>query len=259
MNLTLPIRGMVGAALTVLMIVDAAQVLAQVADGTLAIPAEVEVRGRGWTQLSDFNEMREFGLTLLETMLLTAALAFHPVNLAYRDHGKGVDLQKGMLLFALIGMVTGFLVVHHGYLIGFVIFGIGSLFRFRMEASSIADTAQLVFASLIGLSAGLDLPVMALVATAAVWVVVYIFGRTTRLSLEVKFDEKSPPADAMLHLQELLNESGFSVAAVAKTKFKPVALYTMTSQHPNAKASLVRTMSELQGKKGSGVSDWHVD
>jgi hypothetical protein len=255
-----PCRGSTIALATVAIAAMAASAaLAQGADGSLVIPAEIEVRGRGWSQLSNLEEMLEFALTLAETVILTAILAFHPVNRTHWDRAESVNLQKGMFLFALIGMMTGFLVVHHGYLIGFVIFGIGSLFRFRMEASTIPDTAQLVIVSLIGLAAGLDLPVMALIATAASWVVVYVFGRTTRLALEVKFEEKGGSDEAMLRLQSLLTESGFSVASVAKTKFKPVALYTMTSRNPDAKASLVRKMSELHGTKGSGVSDWHVD
>jgi hypothetical protein len=241
------------------LILAVSTVLAQGADGSLVIPAEVEVRGRGWSQLSNLAEMLEFALALVETVILTAALAFHPINRAYWTHAEGMNLQKGMFLFALIGMMTGFLVIHHGYLIGFVIFGIGSLFRFRMEASSIPDTAQLVIAALIGLAAGLDLPVMAAIATAAAWVVVYVFGRTTRLALEVKFEEKNAPEDAIQRLQTLLTDSGFSVVSVAKTKFKPVALYTLTSQNADARVSLLRKMAELQGKKGSGVSDWHVD
>lgn len=245
--------------LGVITVAAASTALAQGADGSLVIPAEIDVRGRGWAQLANLDEILDFGLTLAETILLTAALAFHPINRAYRDHMEGVNLQKGMFLFALIGMMTGFLVIHHGYLIGFVIFGIGSLFRFRMEASTIPDTAQLVIASLIGLAAGLDLPVMAAIATAAAWVVIYAFGRTTRLALEVKFEEKNAPEGAMQRLQELLSDSGFTVASVAKTKFKPVALYTLTSKNADARASLVRKMSELLREKGSGVSDWHVD
>lgn len=240
-------------------ILAASTVLAQGADGSLVIPAEIEVRGRGWAQLANLDEMLEFALALVETVILTAALAFHPINRACWTHAEGMNLQKGMFLFALIGMMTGFLVIHHGYLIGFVIFGIGSLFRFRMDASSIPDTAQLVIAALIGLAAGLDLPVMAAIATAAAWGIVYVFGRTNRLALEVKFEEKNAPEDAIRHLQTLLTDSGFTVASVARTKFKPVALYTLTSQNPDARASLVRKMSELLGKKGSGVSDWHVD
>lgn len=261
MNSTVPHRRARAACLLAGLVTAAAAsaAIAQGADGSLVIPAEIEVRGRGWSQLTNLDEMLDFALTLAETILLTAALAFHPINRAYRDHAEGVSLQKGMFLFALIGMMTGFLVVHHGYLIGFVIFGIGSLFRFRMEASTIPDTAQLVIASLIGLAAGLDLPVMAAIATAAAWVVVYAFGRTTRLALEVKFDEKNGTEDAMQRVKDFLSESGFRVTSVTKTKFKPVALYTMTSQNPDAKASLVRKMSDLQGKKGSRVADWHVD
>ncbi|MEX5728712.1 hypothetical protein Ga0609869_002065 [Rhodovulum iodosum] len=242
-----------------LAILLAPAVFAQASEGSLMIPAEIEVRGRGWAQIVNFREMLDFALSLTEVTLLTALLAFHPVNIAYRSRTVTDDLRKGMFLFALIGMLTGFLVVHHGYLIGFVIFGIGGLFRFRMESSTIADTGQMVIVSLIGLAVGLDLPVMALIGAVAAWVVLFLFGRGQALGLEVKFDEKGSDPGAVRRLQEHLEGKGFKVVSVAKTKFKPVAHYALSSRMPQAQSALVQEMSEIQARKDSGVSDWHID
>lgn len=242
----------------VLATLAATAALGQANDGSLVIPAEIEVRGRGWGQLANIDEVVDFLLSLSETVLMTSLLAFHPVNLGLRVRYNATELRKGMFIFALIGMLTGFLVVHHGYLIGFVIFGIGGLFRFRMESSSISDTGQLVIVALIGLAAGLDLPVMALIATVAAWIVVYAFGRAQTLALEVKFDEKQADPGTFLQLQEHLADKGFSVLSMAKTKFKPVAEYVLCSRDPKAQSALVEVMLELQARKESGISDWHI-
>lgn len=192
-----------------LLLAAASAAWAQSADAPLVIPSDVEVRGRGWSQLTNVREMTEFTLTLLETCILTAFLAFHPVNLRQQSQARVTELRKGMFLFALIGMMTGFLVIHHGYLIGFVIFGIGSLFRFRMDSSSIPDTAQLVIVSLAGLAAGLDLPVMAMVGTLAAWVVIFLAGQTQAFKLDVKFEDTDNIQAAMTNLQDHLSQKGF--------------------------------------------------
>lgn len=242
-----------------LALMAATAVLAQGAEGSLVIPSEIEVRGRGWTQIANLREMLDFALSLIETTILTAVLALHPINMGYRSQANADEIRKGMFLFALIGMLTGFLVVHHGYLIGFVIFGIGGLFRFRMESSSISDTGQMVIVSLIGLAVGLDLPVMALIGAVAAWAVLYLFGRGQVLGLEVKFDEKPGDPGAVRRLQEHLDGKGFQVVSVAKTKFKPVARYTLSSRMRRAQSALVAEMSDLQARKDSGISDWHID
>jgi len=203
--------------------------------------------------------MTEFLLAFAETIVLTALLAFHPVNIGFRERNWSFDLSISMFLFALIGMLTGFLVVHHGYLIGFVIFGIGGLFRFRMETSSAIDTSQMVIAALVGLAVGLDLPVMATVGMAATWIVLAVFGKSQTLALEVKFDEAAAPPDAILRLQEDLAAQGFRPLSVSKAKFKPTAHYVLSSRKRAAQVELVRALSELQARPESGVADWHID
>ncbi|WP_223426982.1 hypothetical protein [Tateyamaria pelophila] len=247
----------VAAAALFILTLAASTAFAQIADSSLVIPADVEVRGRGWSQIINISEMLDFTLTVLETTVLTAFLVFHPSH--FRQRASNVDMRKGMFLFSFIGMLTGFLVLHHGYLIGFVIFGIGGLFRFRMESSSIADTGKLVIVSLIGLAAGLDLPVMSLVAAVAAWIVIWAFGGSEKLTLEVKFDEQAEPQLAMLRLQDHLVQNGFSVSSVSKTKFKPTAQYLLIARKSEDQTRLIREMVEVRSQSGSGVVDWQVE
>ena len=163
-----------------------------------------------------------------------------------------------MFLYALIGLVVGFLVIHHGVLIGFVVFGIGSLFRFRMETLSASDTAQLIFVALIGLSVGLDLPVMAMLLTIVAVIVVAVFARKSHMALEVKFEPAADFGMSMEKMKASLEKAGFSFVDVNKSKFKPVAEIVLSSTDSNGRASLVSEMTRQQKESGSGIEDWHI-
>lgn len=231
---------------------------AQVLDGSLTIPTDFELRNRGWSQLYNTEEMLEFLLAVFEAIAMTAVLAFHPKNIAHRHDINDFNLPRSMFLYALIGLVVGFLVIHHGVLIGFVVFGIGSLFRFRMETLSASDTAQLIFVALIGLSVGLDLPVMAMLLTIVAVIVVAVFARKSHMALEVKFEPAADFGMSMEKMKASLEKAGFSFVDVNKSKFKPVAEIVLSSTDSNGRASLVSEMTRQQKESGSGIEDWHI-
>jgi len=233
-------------------------VFAQAIEGAVTIPSEFDIRDRGWSQLSDTDEILEFVLSLVEAIAMTAVLAFHPSSVAHRRVSNDWQLPRSMFLYTLIGLVVGFLVVHHGVLIGFVVFGIGGLFRFRMETLSTSDTAQLIFVALIGLSIGLDLPVMALLLTIAAAAVLSVFSRSTHMSLEIKFEKSAEFTGNLARLRDTLMTAGFSIVSVTKSKFKPVAEVVLSSTKSNAREMLLEIMSEHQRTSDSGVEDWHV-
>lgn len=235
-----------------------APAFAQVLDGSLTIPTDFELRNRGWSQLYNTEEMLEFLLAVFEAIAMTAVLAFHPKNIAHRHDINDFNLPRSMFLYALIGLVVGFLVIHHGVLIGFVVFGIGSLFRFRMETLSASDTAQLIFVALIGLSVGLDLPVMAMLLTIVAVIVVAVFARKSHMALEVKFEPAADFGMSMEKMKASLEKAGFSFVDVNKSKFKPVAEIVLSSTDSNGRASLVSEMTRQQKESGSGIEDWHI-
>lgn len=230
---------------------------AQGLDGTLVLPDNIEITSTGWGQLSNSRELLQFLLDVLETVVFTAALVFHPRAHAHRRDGHDWQVPRTMFLFGLIGMTVGFLVVHHGYLIGFVIFGIGGLFRFRMETSSLMDSSLLILVTLIGLTVGLDLPVMALIATISGWAVVWVFGAQQTVTVEVKFDEKANLGKGLESLEARVREQGYRVQKMSKSKFKPVVELTLSSKGDDKGQRLAATLADLQNDK-TGITDWHV-
>ena len=96
--------------------------MAQVMGSADSILPELAVRGQGWAQLQNPAELWEFGLALIETTLMVAFLAYHPVSIATRRVKTDFDAPRALFIYGLIGMVVGFLIMNHGYLIGFVLF-----------------------------------------------------------------------------------------------------------------------------------------
>ena len=231
---------------------------AQVLDVTGSIFPEIEVRGRGWEQIFNPTELLDFAIALIETSVMIAAIAYHPVNLATRRTRSDFDAPRDLFVYALIGMVIGFLIMHHGYLIGFVLFGLGGLLRFKSDDGS-ADTMRLILVTLIGLCVGLDLPVVALITTASAWGVIYVFGGPVNFELEVRFSEETASSDAMFALREQLTERGFKTVSMSKTKFKPIVSYVVSGPRGFRRSALEREMMQLVSAPESGIADWHVD
>ncbi|OSQ52424.1 hypothetical protein [Marivita geojedonensis] len=236
-----------------------APLAAQTIEGAITIPSEFDIHDRGWAQLRDLEEVSEFLFALVEAMAMTAAIAFHPRIVARRRGSNDWDLPRSMFLYALIGLVVGFLVIHHGVLIGFVVFGIGGLFRFRMETLSASDTALMIFVALIGLSIGLDLPVMALLLTIAAAVVLSVFSRQLHISIEIKFDNTEDFTGKVARLRDALSAEGFATRTVTKSKFKPFAEIVLSTSEESPSEALAATLTKHQAKPDSGIEDWHIE
>ncbi len=232
--------------------------LAQVIGSADSILPELAVRGQGWAQLQNPAELWEFGLALVETTLMVAFLAYHPVSVATRRVKTDFDAPRALFIYGLIGMVVGFLIMHHGYLIGFVLFGLGGLLRFRTDEAS-ADTRRMILVTLIGLCVGLNLPVIALITTVSSWVVLYVLGGRVKHAIEVKFSDSEPTKDAMVRLREHLAEQGYETVSMSKTKFKPTVHYVLESTKGFGRSGLEREMSNLTHSHEYAVEDWHID
>ena len=233
--------------------------LAQAIDAGTGFLPEVKIRGRGWSQFANPDELIEYGLGLAEAFILTALIAWHPTSLAERRTREDFEAPRILFIYGLIGMVIGFLIMHHGYLIGFVIFGVGGLLRFKTDVDSPADTTRLILVTLIGLCVGLDLPVVALITTLSAWAILYLLGLRTHHALSVRFDEKKAPPHCIEALGTRLAERGFSLVNVSKSKFKPAADYVLGGRNGVGRDALIREMDALASDKQSGIVDWRLD
>jgi hypothetical protein len=227
--------------------------------GASDLASEVLLSGQGWGQITNLQEMAELLLAVLVAAALTAAIAFHPVVLAERRTADDHKEPRSLFLYALVGLLVGFMVMHHGYLIGFVIFGIGGLMRFKTDTGDLADTRRLILVTLIGLSVGLNLPIMAVMTTACAWIAIYVLGRDLHLTIEVQFDGMKQTKLHIDTLRDLLRERGYEVKSAAKHRFKPGADYLVVVPGKAGRDAVMREMALLQATKLYGINDWHVE
>ncbi|MXU66461.1 hypothetical protein [Oceanomicrobium pacificus] len=174
--------GRIGWALGVMVVATAGAVFAQ----SPLVPG-VEPSGRpltdtgfggGYAALMSPSTMLGFLRDVVIGFGLTALIAFHPSLRHLRNTVEEAEIPRTQFLYALVGMVIGFLVVTHGSIIGFIVFGIGGLMRFRTDLGSSARTGECIVVTVVGLCIGLELPVVAVMTTLSAWVVIWFINRT---------------------------------------------------------------------------------
>ncbi|SLN70535.1 hypothetical protein TRL7639_04171 [Falsiruegeria litorea R37] len=232
--------------------------LAAQVDPSGMLAENLTVTGKGWGQLAELHEMGQFLLGLIEVTVMTAVIAYHPATRADRRKLAEYQVPGTLFVYALIGMVVGFLVMNHGAIIGFVIFGIGGLLRFRTDAGQMSDTMRLILVTLVGLCVGLDLPVMALITTASAWAIVYVFGASPHHVVEVKFAEKHATPQAREDFEAGLKSAGFSIAGLSKAKAKHTFSFTVVGGRSGSRDALVHAMMDLDAANPELISDWHL-
>lgn len=232
--------------------------LAAQVDPSGMLAENLAVTGKGWGQLTELQEMGQFLLGLVEVTVMTAVIAYHPAIRADRRKLAEYQVPGTLFVYALIGMVVGFLVMNHGAIIGFVIFGIGGLLRFRTDVGKMSDTMRLILVTLVGLCVGLDLPVMALITTASAWAIVYAFGASPYHVVEVKFADVHATAQARETLEADLKSAGFSIAGLSKAKAKHTFSFTVVGGRSGSRDALVHAMIDLGAENPELISDWHL-
>ena len=119
-------------------------------------------------------------------MVLGAILAYHPKYIATADTLEEIEAPKVFITYSVIGALIGIMVVKYGLVVGFVLFGIGGLIRFRTVLRSASLTGGVIFVTLIGLSCGLDLPHVAVLATVFGYGLIFILNARLTYRVNVR-------------------------------------------------------------------------
>ncbi len=139
----------------------------------------------GWNGFTDYASMVNELAALVLATLLAMVIAFHPTTRRTVDTIEEAELPKVSIMYALVGAIVGVAVLQFGMVIGFVVFGLGGLMRFRTQTSSTRDTGRLIIVTLVGLMCGMNLPHFAVIATAFVWFVILVFEGNPVYRLDV--------------------------------------------------------------------------
>jgi len=176
--------------------------------------------GEGWAGFLDFGFLVNSLLTLILATVLGAALAYHPKVMETADTLEEIDARKVYMLYSVIGALIGMLVVKYGLVVGFVLFGIGGLIRFRTVLGSAVLTGQVIFSTLIGLACGLDLPHVAVLATVFGFGLIFILDAQITFEADIRSLPQEKFAEAAAAYRRALEALGCKIIREKKNPIK---------------------------------------
>lgn len=213
----------------------------------------------GWEGLLEWDYMLQSFLALVLATVLGAGIAYHPTTARTVDTRAEAELPKVLIMYALVGAVVGEIVLKYGMVVGFVIFGLGGLMRFRTDAASTRDTGRLIIVTLIGLIAGLNLPHFALMATAFAWVLIYIFDGHPVCELEVHEIPKGRVKDAAEAYRAVLKQLKCGLISENKSFSKSRIDYVFRAPRNSTQEELHKALCERVPADVRGEIDWEVE
>jgi len=234
----------------------AAPVLAQdIGDMILATPGP---RGEGWQGFQDLGFLINASANLLLAAVLGAAIAYHPRHAQTADTFEEVEATQIYILYAVIGSITGILVVQYGMAVGFVLFGIGALIRFRTVLRSASLTGRLIFVTLIGLSAGLDLPHVAVLVTLFGFVLIFFLDARFTFRIYVRGLPRGSVIEAARAYRAVLEQENCRVISEKKDPDRGRVTFIVRSPQVDAGKNFEASVENRIEPSLLGSVDWEI-
>jgi hypothetical protein len=215
--------------------------------------------GTGWPGFTDLHFLLGAFLNLLLAALLGAAIGYHPRRMRTADTMEEIEAPKVSIVYAVIGSLIGILVVKYGLAVGFVLFGIGGLIRFRSAMGSPQLTGQVIFVTLIGLTCGLDLPHVAVLVTAFAFILTLILE--ARITYRVHVRGLSPErfAEAAYAYRTVLAGERYRVLSETKRPDSGRVSFIFRSAGRDTREHIEALFEEKVDPSLRGSLDWEVD
>ena len=212
-----------------------------------------------WVGFTDVTLLLNTAFALLLASVLGAVIAFHPASRRSVDTLEEVEAQKVFVLYAAIGAITGAMVLKYGTVVGFVVFGIGGLIRFRTDLQSAPMTGRLILVTLIGLACGLQLAHLAVLATAFGFALIAVLDATATFRIVVKNLGAGSLASAAQAYRSLLEREGCRVLGETKSFAKDQVELAFRAPRRLTRAQLAHELEAEVPDALKGVVDWEVD
>lgn len=220
---------------------------------------EAMALGEGWRGFTDVSFMVDSLLTLILATVLGAIIAFHPKHGQTADTPEEIESPQIFMMYAVIGAIIGILVVKYGLVVGFVLFGIGGLIRFRTVMRSASLTGRVIYVTLIGLSCGLELPHVAVLATAFGFVLIYVLDAKVTYVIDIRALAPEHVAEAASKYRALLEQANSRILSEKKNPRKGRVRFIFQSAR-RAKRSQLESLLETGAEEPfKGSIDWEID
>jgi hypothetical protein len=215
--------------------------------------------GEGWAGFLNLPFLGSTLLTLILAAALGAAISFHPRHRERADTLEELEAPKVYVLYAVIGAFIGILVVAYGYLVGFIVFGIGGLIRFRTLLTSANLTGRVILVTLIGLGCGLRMPHVAVLATVFTYILIHVLE--TRITYRVDVHALAPEhlAGAAAAYRDLLEAQGCRVISVRQYPLKQRLTLLVVGPPGVKQQTLEEAVENGVAEPLRGTVDWESD
>jgi hypothetical protein len=215
--------------------------------------------GEGWRGFTDISFMINALLALSLATLLGAAIAFHPKHAQTADTLAEIEAPKVYILYSVIGAIIGIMVVKYGLVVGFVLFGIGGLIRFRTILGSARLTGQVIFVTLIGLSCGLDLPHVAVLSTAFGYGLIYLLDTRLIYQADVRGVPPERLPEAAAAYRKLIESQECRIMSEKKVPERGRVTFIFQASASVTRFHLEQLLESEIEPELRGSVDWEVD
>jgi hypothetical protein len=217
------------------------------------------LEGVGWSGFWDVEFLLDAFLNLILAAALGVVIGYHPRRVRTADTLEEIEAPKVSIVYAVIGSLIGILVMEYGMGVGFVLFGFGALIRFRTVMRSPQLTGQVIFVSLIGLTCGLELPHVAVLATAFGYVLTYFLEARITYRVDVRGLPPERFAEAADAYRSALAEQHYRVLSETKRPEKNHVCFIFRSSGRETRRHIESLFDEKIDVSLRGSLDWEVD
>jgi hypothetical protein len=210
----------------------------------------------GLEAFTDPKQIGYFLLLLLGSSALGALLAYHPST--RRTSMEDLDQPKITITYAVVGTLVG-IVVPPIPAMGIAIFGIGGLMRFRTELSAAKETGRVILATMIGITCGLNLWMVAIITTAFSWILIYVLESRTNERLTVRGVRSETIGPSSEAYAKALHGLNCRFHAPRKNPKKGQITYTMQVPQNVSREAIEAKCNEEVPKDLRGTIDWPED
>jgi hypothetical protein len=213
--------------------------------------------GQGWVAFTDGWYMLNILIVLGVTVLLAAALAYHPLVRGKAASVEELEQPKTFIMYSIVGAMAA-LVSRENQAIGLVIFGIGGLLRFRTNVGAAKDTGRVILATIVGVSCGCNLFVAAVSATAFGWSLIWYLESQNIHRLVVKGLAPASIPRAVDAYRQILTQEGCRILGEKKKIMKGQVSFVIKTSRPLDREAMEDKIDVKVPEELRGSLDWEV-
>ena len=208
-----------------------------------------------WKQFKDLPILLGLLVAFLLATGLSCVIAYHP-----RSYGKArtlseVDSPKTYIMYALVGAVFG-QICEIDYRLGFVLFGIGGLMRFRTDVGAAKDTGRVILVTCIGLCCGLLRYDIAVASTVFAYFLIAALEGGVAFKVTVKGLTDDTVVKSAAAYRHLLEQQGCRILKEKKNFVKNQVAFVFRAPRGLDREDLEQLFEEGISSELKGAADW---